>query len=484
LNRHLVEAAFQQGTGNGCFRRLVTGLDGVLVSDVGKPFEVQGNRRAGGLMRTALGASYILMDRVWQLEHETLHDTPNFVFAPITEIVEPAEDSAALHPEIQRQTSYIRTDLDRFSPLEISTLVRHGYCVGRKACRARPELFGNNLPAQAPWDPVSGQRGAALTDGAAVRSDRTSRQPAAVTVGARNLQASSLRRIWSSLLDYRDWASYVYVPILIPILVLVPYLVIKSYERSARYKRLMDSLSQGSPDVEIMSRLLEGPVKPWVGVRAEEVHQLEKPNFKGFEVLQDSRILDLRPWSPKAPEKGDSESLVYKYRRLKVLKKEDHTGTEPLRLTLLATSAQTQVRFPPQQLQPTLRMGAIETAAFGAKTSHLQMSVDFHSVPPGEFVDIIYEHYSTGLFLRRGDNWTTITLFVEADTAEETRWFLMPAAKEYRSYRILRYENGKPETAEAVKVVTEYLADDSTILAFKLIGGKAGFTYEVTWYYK
>ena len=40
----------------------------------------------------------------------------------------------------------IRTDLDRFSPLEISTLIRHGYCVGRSACRSCPELFGADDP--------------------------------------------------------------------------------------------------------------------------------------------------------------------------------------------------------------------------------------------------------------------------------------------------------------------------------------------------
>ena len=157
LNRHLLEAAFRQATGQPCFRRLNSGLDGVLVSDVGKPFEVQGNRRAGGLIRTALRATDILMDRVWQLEIETFQGTPGFVFAPITEVVEPAEDPTALHPEIQRQAANIRTDLDRFSPLEISSLVRHGYCVGRKACRARPDLFGAELPDTAPWDPGPGR---------------------------------------------------------------------------------------------------------------------------------------------------------------------------------------------------------------------------------------------------------------------------------------------------------------------------------------
>ncbi len=94
--------------------------------------------------RTALRSTDIVMDRVWQLETETFQDSPSFVFAPITEVVELAGDSTALHPEIQRQALNIRTDLDRFSPLEISGLVRHGYCVGRKVCRAHPGKAGSN----------------------------------------------------------------------------------------------------------------------------------------------------------------------------------------------------------------------------------------------------------------------------------------------------------------------------------------------------
>src|SRR5205085_11777270 len=125
--------------------------------------KMQGNRGASGLIRTALRATDILMDRVWQLEIETFQDTPGFVFAPITEVVEPAEDPTALHPEIQRQTANIRTDLDRFSLLEISSLVRHGYCVGRKACRARPEMFGADLPGNVPWNPIPGTRSATIS---------------------------------------------------------------------------------------------------------------------------------------------------------------------------------------------------------------------------------------------------------------------------------------------------------------------------------
>ena len=91
---------------------------------------------------------------------------------------------------------------------------------------------------------------------------------------------------------------------------------------------------------------------------------------------------------------------------------------------------------------------------------------------------------TAGEFLLRGAASTSITFQNQADTAEVTRWFLLPRGKEYRSFRILRWETGKLEKVEHVKVVNEYLADDSTILAYKLISVKAGYSYEITWFYK
>src|SRR5262249_32821974 len=107
LNRHLVEIAVRQATGRPCFRGPNNGLDPVLVSDVGQAIEIQGDNRSGGFLRTALRSSDILMDRVWQLEMETFQDTPGYIFAALTRIVEPHEDPTALHPEVQRQVANI-----------------------------------------------------------------------------------------------------------------------------------------------------------------------------------------------------------------------------------------------------------------------------------------------------------------------------------------------------------------------------------------
>ena len=80
---------------DGGLRRVDRGVDAVLVSDVGKSFKVRQDARAGGLLRTAVRASDILMDRVGQLEKEIFGETPGFLYVPITRVVTPEEDPTA-----------------------------------------------------------------------------------------------------------------------------------------------------------------------------------------------------------------------------------------------------------------------------------------------------------------------------------------------------------------------------------------------------
>jgi predicted acylesterase/phospholipase RssA len=484
LNRHLLEAAFRQATGRPCFRRLNSALDGILVSDVGKRIEVQANRRGGGLIRTALRSTDIIWDRVWQLEMETFQDSAGFVFANIKDVVEPAEDPTALHPVIQRQVANIRTDFDCFSTLEISSLVQHGYCVGRKACRAHPDLFGAELPVGAPWDPMPRRHATARPDAVTMPGHGPLAGPVAAAAEARTLQDSALRRIWSTLLDGRDWTSYVYVPLLVPILVLAPFLVYKSHQRSQQVNHLVESLSQGSRDLGRMSQLLEGQLEPWIGAPAEDVRSFDAVDLQGFEIVQDSSIYDLRRWKPVKAGESDPGSLAFCYRRLKVFKQPEKVGDNVFHIDLLATSPKTAVRFPPQQRQPKLFMSRVEGSTSAEKECRWRASYDFKDVPAEEFVDLIVEYHSPGRYLQRGDNGSALVFPISADTAELTAWILMPEGRKYQSFRIVRYETGKPDTVEAVKLVTEYLAEDFTIIAFKLLSLKSGHSYEVSWTYQ
>ncbi len=482
LNRHLLETAVQQATGQACFRRLNSGIDGVIVSDVGKPIENQSNRRAGGLIRTALRATDILMDRVGQLENETFRDTPGFVFAPITDVVDPTEDATAMNPEVQRQTSRMRTDLDRFSKLEISSLIRHGYCVARKSCRSRPELFGVELPSNEPWDPLPETTVPPVNTTAHRRLTGRSMEPSSVTRNARSLQESASRRILSTLLDYRDWASYIYMPILVPILFLMPYFIYQAYQDSYRMNQIVSSLRQGSQDLERMNMLLEGPIPPWEGVAAEQVQHLDDIDSSGFTILQDSHILDLRNWRPGSDERN--ANFVYGYERLKVMRMVESLESTHFRRRLRPIAADSQFRFPPQELTPALRSTPIETTNGNSTHMAREAVVDFSKIPKGELVDIIHEFRSPGYFLRDNGSSVSLSFEIQFKTAEMIRWFLLPEGKEYRSFRIVRYEKDNPDKLEQVKVVSEYLATDSTILAYKLLSADVGYVYDLTWFYQ
>src|SRR5262249_52876609 len=163
-------------------------------------------------------------------------------------------------------------------------------------------------------------------------------------------------------------------------MILLPYYTYKAYQHSYHVNQLIESLSQGDPDLDCMSRLLDAPIKPWTGELAEEIGEIDEPDLKGFQILQDSHILDLRKWSPANAGKMGTGNYLYGFRRLKVWKLRKETGNNLFRIRLLPTNPLTQVRFPPQELQPKLRVHREENGATGAKHRHWEMSVDCEKV--------------------------------------------------------------------------------------------------------
>jgi hypothetical protein len=175
---------------------------------------------------------------------------------------------------------------------------------------------------------------------------------------------------------------------------------------------------------------------------------------------------------------------MYTSRFLKLLKNSENNGNDTFRVVALTTDPKAQFRFPPSQFPPHLRRTPVANSRAKEASCHFEVSVDLSKVPNGQIVDVIYEYFSRGVFLQRGENSTTVAFHSDVDTPEFTRWLLLPSGEEYRSYQIVRYETGKPGTAEAVKGLTEYMVDDPRIIAFKMALVKAGYTFEVTWLHK
>src|SRR5262249_11041378 len=257
------------------------------------------------------------------------------------------------------------------------------------------------------------------------------------------------------------------------------YFVVKYYQRSRVGNQLVKSLTQGNYEFDLLTDLLEnGPKKPWTGATAEEVRTLGYKDFTGFEVLQNSWVIDLRRWSPGAAAKPNSSAVVHIYRRIKAHKQQE-TAVRYFRFPLTMISPQTEVRFPKQELEATLRRSNVEGLDAEDKEVRLEASFDFHAVPVGNYVDLYFESQSPGQFLNPPGNGSEIVWNVPVAAAELTMWVLMPEGMEYQGFHVSRFQIGKPEKVEPVKVVTEYLAADYTILAFKLQSLKTGYTYAV-----
>jgi hypothetical protein len=104
-------------------------------------------------------------------------------------------------------------------------------------------------------------------------------------------------------------------------------------------------------------------------------------------------------------------------------------------------------------------------------------------MPAMSFVELVMEELSPGTYLEHGQNATMLSFHVWVETADLNTWILLPEGKEHQDFGIRRHATGKPETTENFLPVTKYLPRDQTIIAFKMVGLKAGYTYEVFWRY-
>ncbi len=475
LNRQLVDAAFRQATAQPCFRSANPCFDVVLVSDAGKQFQIR-NARAVGMIATSMRATDIVMDRVWQLENETFAGTPGFVFAPISRVVEPADDPTAAHPEIQRLAAGIRTDLDHFSPLEISALVQHGYCVGRSACRSRPDLFGATMPDGAPWDPLAAKKKPSPPPAAAVAQSHVP-TAAPETKQTRILQQSATRRLWSTLLDYRDWVSYLYVPLLVPILVLMPYYAAKWYRQSQVAQRLIEGIAQSNQDYALMSKLLQGgPMRPFAGMAVEEVPSVAAPDNQSAEVIADMRIVDLRQLKLASSSGLDEQSFAYLYRRMRIQKLEPTVTHFTVRSRW--PTDQVEVRTLNTRIPAVIRRSRDPAIANGAAAHIFEVVFDLSKIPAHEIVDLPIEFMSRQPATGGADS---ATFYVDDETGLLSCWLLLPEGKQYQNFDLLRDQNLVERVPERVTPAYQFDTLEGRVLSFALLNVKPGFTFEARW---
>ena len=475
MNRYLANQVFKAATGKDLFHAIEPRFDAVIVSDAGKQFTVSRRTKGGGLVGTAMRASDIVMNRVWELECDHFQSEPDFIFAPMKTIVHLADDPSALHPEIQRQVTNTRTDLDCFSELEISGLIRHGYGVMRKIARSRPELFGTDLPTGPPWDPTSSEEG----------ESTTGQGPSQTTLAARQLQSSSQRQIMGRLFSLRDWPTYVYVPLILFLLIGLPSYLYQRYQVTHRSELIVDAITFSNPDFQLVLELArQNPVPgEWESLIPEQVEQLEPQDYSGFRLITDTRVLDARAWRPGS---SSDRNRIVTYRRMLVRRIDEELDREAtsadtrgqFRIQQFSPVSDVSVRSSSRELNPILRF-ADQTVA-GEPGFMYQAEFDLSSIPTGEDFEIAFEVSSSGV-QGRNDRQARVTFPVVAATDVATMWVLLPPGMPYRDVEIVAYEQNQPDLVEAVEPTYRFDMADGSLFGWMLVAPRDDYVYESRW---
>ena len=452
-------------------------LDQILVSDVGKPFSIVRSHSLGMIGR-AMRASDILWDRVGQLEQQKFQHDPRFLFVAALDQVDLRDDPTALHPVIQSEVAKIRTDLDRFSPVDISALVQHGYCVARKQCRTRPDLYGSNLPSTPPWDPMKGYDGTVSQPATkapseqALSRDDSPPVTALVTRQAQQLRDSAGRRVWSTLLDLRDWPTYIYIPLLFLLLVVLPVYVYRYRRQAKANATIVEAITTGSPDFRKILEIVQHSTTPaWTPLPVQEVSQASpKGDYRGFEFISDTAIVDLRDWRSK------SRDVAHYYRRVHIKKRanDDHMVLQYPRLPFDRIDFQAG----PEKLKPVVRRVPPE-AGEGKTTWELEF--DLSGVRPGATTDIEIEAIVHEFEARKGERENWLRYSPPATTEQASVWVLFPESRPYKDYRLIRYATADPSKFEPIEA--QYTIDHpyGSIIAWSIVNAEVGYVYECEW---
>jgi predicted acylesterase/phospholipase RssA len=448
----------------------------VVVSDAGKPFQILGNAPLGFIAQS-IRATDILWDRVWQLERENFGDRNGYHFLPVTHVVDPHDDPHALHPVVQAEVSSIRTDLDRFSDLEVNALVAHGYEVARAFHRRIGAKAIEPVHDGPTWEPLPGRHSVvAMPRPAAGRGTARSAGTSSPARLAEQLRRSSQRKVWSTLLDWQDWPSYLYVALGLLLLVALPVHVYRLHRRAVMLTSMIDSIAKGDPDIRLVLDLVEADsLDSWRKLEVTDAAEPTPDDYGGLEILAYSRISDLRTaWSGGLrPERGGKVH----FRDRVVLRVTDEARRKQGVVFRTAIPVEdVDYRQPKDAIPGRVRRVTVRDAA-GVEEQQYEFHVDLSRAPIGEPMSLELAAVLRYKSLPAG----RLPLVMQFSADLLTVWILFPDEHPYQRYQLVSYPRDHEEQAEPL--TSRYTIDHpyGRLIGWSVLAPREGSVFECRW---
>jgi len=258
----------------------------MVVSDAGAGFDFQIGRRFGNIATRTARATDILMKRVSDFERDSLNFAPDgrklkVVKCSIGTVVADDGRLPVLDEDLQERVGRIRTDLDRFSDIELNSLARHGYETAAHAIGEQESWFGLPKVSQGNdkvWEP------------------RPFKNPPSVATVAKALEDSRSQK--PGLWNPRDPASLVLIAtlLLVPIVIFASFALNVAFVTHARSKivRIFYATNRATDDTlstTFSSNVETGPIHVGsvdISIPADhKIGELESPSILSFQFNND-----------------------------------------------------------------------------------------------------------------------------------------------------------------------------------------------------
>ena len=446
------------------FRQIlrVVKLNAVLVSDAGKVFRREHDLGLTDLIvGTAIRASDILGDRLNQTEKELAANDDRFMFITINDTINTEQpdgdasdyvDRSAPHPDIQDWLPFARTDFDRFPDEVASSLVRHGYCVARKALNHR---FDQNIPLDEPWDPT--------------------RVEHSTSTDARNFKAirkAARRRL--GIVSFRDPIVYLQLPVLAVLCFFAGrYLPGTIHSLENDVARLVRLPALHFPNVVPL------PTRWDPRADLKVIEDMDDPDYEGFEILKDEKVWDLRCRKQvNDPFRKETERIspVFQTRHLRLRRKKEAKNNDRIRIQYKTSGVAVDPRCAAFPFE--VRRGSDPDQVLGEKNlKRFEILIDVSDMEEGKLFDLEIEAIFWNAFQGKEKEWAATQ--VDADLERTSIWVIFPPDKPFEDFDV--FKGPRSCDAQATTAADVVAGRTKHTLWWDIHSPDRGYYYKLEW---
>ena len=279
--------------------------------------------------------------------------------------------------------------------------------------------------------------------------------------------------------------TYAFLPVMLLLLLSGPLLLYRTYVSTMGVRQALGLVAEADPDEAMLLTLVRRGTAPAVeGLKPVAADAFEPPDYRGFEFLSDSHIVDLRGWDRSGRAWGRrDEPQVYQHRRYLVRRvvTEGEGVDDHLRFQFSSRSSDLAVDCMNRELSPVLRRGEESNDADGTHY-RWELDLNFSNVLVGDITEVVVDQAYSGPEIRKGrDSGNALVHVSNGITKLAAMWILMPTSRPGGRLGLAAYRSGKPEERKPVRPTRLFEALDGDVVGWQVIGPDPDTTYECHW---